>query len=529
MQQTQLLPWISLGLGAAAMAASFARAARGGLRPAPEVRPFFLVAGVAGLMAALFCLPTRGVWSPGQALVPSLLLGGAAVLLGALAAAHPTASREDSREDPAAGTAAAIAAPVVALSILLLLFPRGDFNAMGGYALGALLAGIFVAGGLRLQASGEVGPRVAAAAEMAAVFASALAVATSLAIYHLSPAGAREWMPHPTLFGAVLAAGLAVQSILPPALPGGRLTPLGAVVLPAGLMAWLIGHRLQGSPDFTWAILIGLGVFLVLGLLEALDTETADGAAAAPASRIRMDVGLLAALLTLGGAVLAFRELHGYGIALVAVAGAGVTGALARSRESGLLRGAVVLALLIALYRAFHEAYAFRIRLEFLYEHLGLLLGAFLPALLAGASGSGGQGRGIAPASTSIVRVGMIGLAAAAAPLLVWVLVGSGSQAAFLVGLAIGSGFLLSRATGTGATVGAPDCALAGLLSLGMAHSALQFTLQLQNRLEMLTRTQRIWVLVGAAGAAVLAAGLLAWLDRHAGRPTISKAVEQSA
>ncbi len=530
MQLTQLLPWISLGLGAIALASLFARGARGGVRLPLEVRPLFLVATVGVVLAALLCLPTRGVWSPGQALVPSLFMGGAAVLLGALAGALPLASGEREGEAQAAGTGTAIAAPVVALSVLLLMFPRGSLDAMGGYALGALTAGILLAGGSRLRGTGEAERQVAASAELATLAASALAVATTLAIYHLNPAGAREWMPHPALFGAVLAAGMAVQALVPSGLPGGRWIPLGVVLLPAGLIAWLIGHRLQGSPDFTWAILIGVAVFLVLGLLETLDSEpSATGEGGPPPTGIRVDVSLLAALLTLGGAVLAFRELHGYGIALAAVAGVGVTGALESGRGRGLMRGAVVLILLLALYRAFHEAYTFRIRLEFLYEHLGLLLGAFLPALLAVAPGARGERERVANGPAAIFRAGLAGLAAAAAPLLVWVLVGSGSQAAFVVGLAIGSGFLLSRAVGVTGAAGAPDRALTGILALGMAFSALQFTLQLENRLEMLTRTQRVWVLVGTAGLAVLAAGLLAWLDRRAGGYKISATAERSA
>jgi hypothetical protein len=179
-----------------------------------------------------------------------------------------------------------------------------------------------------------------------------------------------------------------------------------------------------------------------------------------------------------------------------------------------LLPGGIVVMLLISLYRVFTETTAYErgFQPDFLYFYVALIAGALLPALLSTTAFRGapvGTGPGLA-------RVILAGAGAAVAPLALWLLVGERPQAAMLVGLAVGAGFLLSRqVTGT-RTAG--ETSFAGLLALCAGWAAVQFTFLL-NPLALGTRMQRVTALAVIGGVALVAVVATALLERSRAEP----------
>ncbi|HEU4753278.1 MAG TPA: hypothetical protein VFU47_09240, partial [Armatimonadota bacterium] len=222
----------------------------------------------------------------------------------------------------------------------------------------------------------------------------------------------------------------------------------------------------------------------------------------------RPDLALLSALVVIGAAVPAFRELFGYGLGLLVLAGLAVTGMLSGGRVRSLARGALTLALLLALYRVYHEwtDLSDALEPERLYYFAALVLGALLPALLASLARSG-----LRPGPlTMLLRVGLIGALAAVAPLAVWVLAGELTQPAFLVGLPVGVAFLLSRWEPRAAA----ETTTARLLALLMACAAFQFT-SLLEPIGLRTRTERVEILAAVAALALFWMASTAWLERR--------------
>lgn len=490
----QILPWVALVLAGLVLGHGVVR---GGGEKTPllgGLQPFLLAAVGLLVIGALATLPAGSPWSPGQGLWPGFLLGGAGVMAAGVVGRRARFAAEGG-EWVAAASRVAAATSVLALFIVLYpVFRHSLLVSLGGMALGALTCGLLLSG---LALSGEDTQGAGEAAQSGALTLLALTTATFLAAFHQDAAGVREWLALPAVLGATGAAALTARGILG---TGSPLLTLVVVGAPTLLMAWLLGYQLKGTPAFFFAVLIGLAAFSVVAWLER--SEDAD---ATPT--LRADVGLLAALVLLGGAALAFRERQGYGVALAGVCGALVWGASgSRSRSSVLLPGGVVLLLLIALYRVFTEtnAYTRGFQPDFLYFYVALVAGALLPALLAGSAfRTTAAGTSQPGAAGALARLGLAGGTAVVAPLAVRVLVGERPQAAMLVGLAVGAGFLLSRQV-TGARPAA-ETGLAGLLALLAGWVTIQFT-HLLAPLAMGTRMQRITVLavLGALGLVVV-------------------------
>lgn len=489
----QLLAWVALGLGVLTLAHAAARMAR---RPLPSAFPL-LVGGVAAsvVLAALATLPTRVPWSPGQSLWPGLLLGGVVVLLGAFVA-RPSEAPESYERGWYLASSGAVAAATMGVALLVALFPANVLDPLAGFALGAVIAGVVVAGGVRLTA-GDTHARTASLAELTTLVAVTLAATTYLSAFHRSPAGLREWLPLPVLLTAALAVGLALASYV--SSPGRRGVGLGAALVPFLILAALAGFALHGTPGLFWSVLLGVVAFALVSLLGGgLDQ--------------RIDTTLVGALVVLGALVIAFRERHGFGMGLATLAGLAVVlasppGAQEYEEEQPLLRSAATLALLATLYRVFaeHISYTRSPEPDFLYYYAALLGGALLPAVLASLAG-----RGTGATSLSALLRGLLGVGLAlAAPLAVWLLIGERPQAAFLLGLAVGVALLVVRPG-----VRSPaESTMVRLLPVGMALSALQLTILLQP-LAMRTRWERIGVLGVVAVVALIAIATAAALER---------------
>lgn len=500
------LSWVVLALSGAALAYVLLQALRGDRSVSGRGRPFFLAAfGTLGA-GALLTLPTGTPWSPGQTLPPGFLLGGASVLLAAFASGR--LAGDPRRRFLAA--AARCAAAALGIAVLLVLFPARLLDPAAGFALGALTAGLLVAGGLRL-ATGE--QEWAAEVEDAAVFAVTLAAATFFAAYHRSPAGVREWQPLPALLGAALAVLFGLRAVLPARGAGdpgreGMLTA-GVVLLPLAVLAALIGFQLHGTPSFFYLVLLGLVAFSVVGGLDRSAAPAEEGAS-------RAGVAPLAPFLVIGAAVLAFRGLHGYGIALMLLAASALLALFPSEEGRPLLRRSLQFGLLLALYRLFEEksGYVSTLEPDFFYYHVALVLGALLPLLFArglpAARAEAADPAAKGGAAPALSAVGLAGAVAALAPLVLWVLLGARPQAALLVGVGIGAALLLALGPGAGI---ARTASLGNLLAMGALLAAAQFTF-LVEPLAMWTRVQRIGLLAALGVAGLLWLGLTAALDR---------------
>jgi hypothetical protein len=357
--------------------------------------------------------------------------------------------------------------------------------------LGAVTAGVILGGGLSGLPEDAAPRERAGSVGFAVLSAAALAATTYLATFHRGPTGVREWQALPVLLAAVIAVALLGCSLLQREGSSGP-AAAAALILPPALIALAVAFKLNGTPHFWQVVLLGLGVFAVAGWLGKA-SEPAANSHAAP----RLDTGLLAALLVLGGAAIAFRWLHGYGVGLLLLAGLAAAGLFPAGASASALRGALGFGVLVLLYRVFTErtGYSKGLELDFIYYYVALIFGALLAPLLLQLSAGADRPEPVA----RLLRLGLMGALAALVPLMVWLLFGERAQAALVVGLAIGAVYLLARGTDiAGAEMGRT-------LSLGAALSAVQLTHLLGDAGDK-TRMQRIIIL------AVIGAVLAVWL-----------------
>ena len=505
----QLLVWVAFGFSGVVLAYAVLHAVRvpGVWRPVP--RALFVINGLAAA-GALITLPMSAPWSPGQGLFAGVLCGVLSVDIPAILLPRLLTA---GRRERFLAMAACAASAAAALSVVTALFSGSILDTLIGYAIGAVLIALPYAGAVRASTNGseelpgsderQGSEEHAQAVELAALLAVALAATTYLAVFHRGPAGLREWIPLPALFVAAAAVCLTLRAALERGGAGpepARASLTAAVVgLPLLALGAVISFKLGGTPGFLKVIAAGLAAFTLLAWL---------GSSSGPAasSRFPVDGALLGALVLLGAAVFFWRELHGFGLGLGLLAGMAVALSMPRaagSAGSAVVRGGLVLGLLLVLTRVFEES----VRVEAgavperFYDYVAMVLGALLPLVLAGggvkARGGGDGGM--------VARLVVAGVLAVAAPLAVWVLLGSQSQAAMLVGLAIGTALLLVRSSASPGT--------AGVIAAAMALSAIQFT-ALVEPLASWTRPQRIALLAAVGGIALVALLFSAWMDR---------------
>ncbi|MFN3653210.1 MAG: hypothetical protein ACK47B_26815 [Armatimonadota bacterium] len=486
------LSWLALALGALAAAYAAVRS-RGTRTPLPGGgRLFFGAAALLIAAGALATLPTRPPWSPGQSLGPGFAAGGAAVLLVTLLSARLRGSAAEAAGW--LGAAAYLGAAAVGVSAMLLLYRNYPLDALTGFALGAVTAGIVVGGGLLLDREGD--EALAAAAEGAALAGALLAATTVLASLHRGATGVREWQSLPALLTGAAALVLAARGAFGPGRGGGLLLAL----LAAGplVVAAAIGFGLNGTPGFFWTVLLGTAIFSLAAWLFAATLETERG-------RVRPELALLGSLLVLGGAALVFRWLHGYGLGLYALSGLFVALALdAWGRFPGreALRGTVAFAGLLVLYRVFYETVSYAVNPDYIYQHAALIAGALIPAALGVLAGRPGSYSGRSALGGALLA----GAGAAAIPLALWLVLGERPQASFVAGLAVGAGFLIGLEQ-------LPAGVIPRLTAFGMALTAVQFT-HLLEPLTLVSRPQRIGILAGLTVLALLALAAAAWRER---------------
>jgi hypothetical protein len=511
----QILLWISLAAGLLVVFKALTRS-RWPLSSAPEHRRVELAAFVLVAGGAALTLLKSGPFSSGQTLWAGLLLGAVVTLLGS-AVARPAgggATTEEARIDAWGGRFGAAAA---GLALLLLPYSAQALDVLSGYALGALAVAILFVGTLRfLSPDDELTRARCAGAEATALLVATLAAADYLATFHRGPTGLREWQALPALLTAAAGLLLSVRALVGAPAGRGWLYSLGLVGVPLVVIAWLMAARLNGSLPFLWVVLLGFGLFALISGLDAVSTagDEPDATAGSP-----MLVRLIAALLVIGGGVIAFRELHGFGLALLVLAGWVAYAAFGSGRapaiaDRSMLSSALGFGLIIALYRVFVERneYTRGFQADFLYYYAALLIGALLPALLTGLATS----RRSATTSAwgaAFSRMALAGVLAGLAPLAVWMLIGDRPEAALLVGLGVAA-LGVSGTTATEEARGAS--ALQRLLGPTLALSAVQFT-HLMAPLALRTRGQRLEILVGVTVAVLVGIGLTTWWEQKSG------------
>lgn len=499
-----IIRWLALLLGAGALVQALVRT-RSLFGIPPAARGPIFTAGLITVAAAALTLPTEPPFSPGQALAPGILLGGLLTFLGTLCSGR-AGTGETALPLAWSGRVGAAAAGV---SLLLIGYGDRILDALNGYAFGALGIGLLIGGmGLTPEPETESDGRavsLARGAGICALTAVALAAATYLATFHRSPTGVREWQVLPALLAGIAALLLAARSAFSG--PEGRawLYDLLLLVVPLGVASGLIAYPLNGSAAFLQVVGLSLAVFALVGWLSRA------GASEEARQGPRLDRALLTGLLVLGGAMLAFRELHGYGLALFTLVGFLLAAAIGRERDTtgSVYLNALLLGLLLALYRLHVERneYTRGFQPDFFYYHVALVLGAMLPALLAGAA-AGTMPRETRWSGSVLVRSLLVGGLSVAAPPAVWLLLGDRPQSALLMGLAVGAVLPTPRAQS-----GEEGRAwLWRLSATTMALSAVQLT-HLLTPLALRTRGQRLAILAVVAVVALAAAGIAAWSE----------------
>lgn len=519
----QILLWISLAAGLLVVLNALARS-RWPLSSAPEHRRVEVAALLLVAGGAAVTLLQQSPFSSGQTLWPGLLLGAFVTLFGS-APATPAVGATLTEEAGIGAWSARFGAAAAGLALLLLPYSARALDVLSGYALGALAVAILFAGTLRLVAPRDELTRArAAGAEGTALLVATLAACAYLATFHRGPTGLREWQPLPALLAATAGLLLAVRAMVVAPTGRGWLHSLALVGVPLVGVAWITAARLNGSQPFLWVVLLGFGLF---SLISALATMVEPGSPAR----------LVTALLVIGGGVIAYRELHGFGLTLLVLAGwiacAAFTGGRTSTAPDGnLVSSALGFGLVMALYRVFVERneYTRGFQSDFLYYYAALLVGALLPALLADLATSGRSATSTlpsddttlppAPWGPALLRMALTGLLAGLAPLAVWMLIGDRPEAALLVGLAV-------AALGVAGTSPAEEFRGAGslqrLLGPAMALSAVQFT-HLLAPLALRTRGQRLEVLAGVTVAVLLGVALTAWWEQQGQRRSAAPA-----
>jgi hypothetical protein len=334
----------------------------------------------------------------------------------------------------------------------------------------------------------------------------------------------REWQALPALFGGVTALLLAVRGLLSP--PEGResLFNLLIVYVPLTVAAWLIGTQLDGTTAFLSVAVEGMILYALIAWLgensEGTEGENSSGLP------VRVDFGLLAGLLVVGGTVFAFRgPLHGTGIALMALSGLAVAATLPAGLtvERPFFRSAVWLAVLPALFRLYGEDSTTVPDAGTYYHHVGFVLGALFPLFL-GSSLTKWSVIGTAEVQLRglMLRVGLVGLLTLLMPLGLWLLIGWEPLTAVVAGLSIGIAFLMALKGDEGSV----ERVMTRLSAAGIALSAVLFTvpdresrvLPLFESLALRTRQQRVMLLLAVGALIVLWVAVTAWLERR--KPT---------
>ena len=442
----------------------------------------------------------REPFSPGQGLAYGWLIGGVTGAVAILLSFRLSAIISDAAPIRSARLAGLsnLFHGLFAVSLAYALFANDPMNPLMGFSMGAAMAAILHT---YTQYAQSRAPSIRT--ETWAVFAVTIAASVLLAAWHFDATQLRIWWALPILLGTTITVasyvGVELASV-------GRLrenpgpSHVAAALIAAALVAGLsavYSWKLFNEWQLLEVVAVGLGIGAIVGWIVAALARVENEASG-------MEAGAACVLLIVAFAAVAFKLWAGLGIAIGLLAawtiaipglGGGRRGTGARPRDA--IIWPFYLVLVIVLYRLFIEKYGAGLHksdLNIHYTFLSALLGAMLPFVLA-ASLSRLRQAGVGTAA--IVGVGLIGLIAAASPLLVSVLWEARAAMGLSFGLTAATAFMLMA----GLSGDTKYCA--GLIPVAALLTAIQFLFLLTD--VQIARATRIEVL---AAVVVLA---LAW------------------
>jgi len=505
------LGWLGVGVGAVGCAAAYLMA---GWR-APSLtdeetarsrRIAWLAAVVTLVLTLIFwaiAMQRRVPYSPGQRLAFGWLIGGltgtAAILLSFRLS--EITSGDSSPRLVRLAAVSNLFYGLFAVSLAYALFANDVWHPMLGFAMGAAMAGI-----LHTYTQYAASKTLPIRTETWAMFAITIAAGVILASEHFDATQLRMWWAMPIL----LATTITVASYIGIELASMRrmrekvgashvLAAMIASVIIIGLTA-IYAWKLYSQWQLLEVVVIGLGIAAIIGWIAAAlarDESEASG----------MEAGAACVLFVTAFATVAFKLWAGLGIATALLAAWTIAIPSLGDRENGArvrdaLTWPLYLGLSIVLFKLFIEAYGrdlHRSDLGIHYTFIGAMLGVVTPFLLAAALA---RVREACAREWAIAGVALVGLVAAASPLIPTVLWEARSGMGFVFGLTAAMVFMLLPHFCGDKRYSAPLLVIAGQLT------AVQFTFLLIN-LEA-TRAVRIWVL------SIVGALVLVWLGLSA-------------
>jgi hypothetical protein len=499
------LGWLGVGVGAVGCVALYLMAG-GSARPSGQEdvgsdrKSAWLCAAATlalTIIAWAIAMQRREPYSTGQGLALGFLIGGVTGAVAILLSFRLSqiAGGASTRAKRLASLSNVFYA-LFAVSLVYSLFTGNPWEPLIGFAMGAAMAAILHTYVPSSSLDELRMPRMMPVrTETWALFAITIAAAVLLSVKHFDSTQLRMWWPLPILVAttALVANYVAIElgSLGKLRENAGRsylVSLLISAVLIIGLSAlysWRIVH--------TWQLLevvaVGLGIGTVIAWLAASISSGSGGS----------EAGAVCVLLVAAFVTVAFKLWSGLGVAIGLIAAWSIAipalGESAEDREGnplGLIPEALgwtlYLGLMVLLFRLFVGQYAHELRgtdLQVHYTFIGAMLGAVLPFMFAGSITR------LRDARAPLLGIALMGLAAAASPLLLFVLWQAKAVMGFSFGLTAAAAFMMLARLSDG-----DKRYSIGLLAVGAQLVAIQFVgplLQME-----LTRAVRIYVLAGA-------------------------------
>ncbi len=358
-------------------------------------------------------MQNRAPFSPGQRLGLGFLIGGVSGTLAQLLSCRLALASADSSDRQARLALHSVTfLALFGASLTYSLFHGDPQTAMIGFAVGAVMAGILQYYSQDRESS------VVGYAEVWTVFAVTIAVAVWLSVAHFSSIDLRNWWPLPILLGSTALVSNFVATELRSIGKGRTVLPgLALVIMVLGLSA-IYASRIVHEWSLLWVAAVGLALAGITAWL-ASRLDVAEEASAG------MDTASAVVLLTVAFTVAAFKLWSGLGIALGLLAAwpVAIFASESEKGKSKALLGFLGLGLVILLSRLFVVAYRVEVGtadLRIHYTFIGALLGAIIPFTFVSV-----LARMKASAKTDaklIMQVAFIGLVAALAPVLLYLM-----------------------------------------------------------------------------------------------------------
>lgn len=510
------LGWLGVGVGAVGCVATYMMA--GGRMPssagdetARNRRIAWLAAGTTVVLTLIFwaiAMQRRVPFSPGQKLAFGWLIGGLTGTVAILLSFRLSemALQQTQHADTSLRSRRLIALSnlfygLFAVSIVYAIFANDVWDAMSGFAMGAAMAAI-----LHTGTQCATSRTLPISSETWALFAITIAAGVILASEHFDVTQLRAWWAMPILLATTITVasyiGIELASIGRLREKVGASHALAALVASVVIMglAAIYAWKLYGQWQLLEVVVVGLGIAAVIGWIAAALVRD-------PSEAAGMEAGAACVLLVAAFATVAFKLWAGLGIATALLAAWTIAIPSLGDRESnGHVRDTLIwplyLGLSIVLFKLYIQAYGadlHRSDLGIHYTFIGAMLGVITPFILAAAIA---RVRQEWPEQYSIGAVALIGLVAAASPLIPSVLWEARSGMGFVFGLTAAMVFMLLSQFSADTKYSVPLLVIAGQLT------AVQFT-RLIIDFEA-TRAVRIWVL------AIVGALVVVWLGTSA-------------